>query len=160
MKRIVENIGMALFVLIVPLTASGQRNEALERLYAISDEVLIVSVFQERSGQYSAFDCSTYVSAKIVERIKTKNIKTDSLKVYFIRPIECDEDAKNIEAALAKEESRYIVFLSSDKPAIHFPPRRAYFYLSDTALGLQPYSKPLADFIRFFRERDQMKSKN
>lgn len=104
-----------------------QRNEALERLYSISDKILIIHVVSERPSLHSALECSTYIDAEIVEKIKTRDISLDSSVVHFVRPMECDENAKPSEGLLEKEYRRYVIFISSKDPAIRYPPRRIFF---------------------------------
>lgn len=69
--------------------------------------------------------------------------------------MECDENAKPSEGLLEKEYRRYVIFLSSKDPAIRYPPRRTFFYLSDTTLGLQPYSNNLVGSIRMLAKRER-----
>jgi len=154
MKTVKISVALFAFV-IMPLAVYCQRDEALERLYSISDEVLIVRVTHEQSGQHSALDCSSYVDAEIVEKFKSRNIAKDSSVVHFIRPIECDENVKPSEDVLEKGHPHYIVFLSSANPATRFPPRREFFYLSDTGLGLQLESKHLVGYIRMLAKREK-----
>jgi len=134
-------------LLIISVSGYSQETDALEKLYAISDEIIVIQIVKEESHQRSAFNCSTYIEATVVERLKSKG-KSDSLHVNFIRPLECDKNAKRQDDFLEKGKRLFVVFLkineSGQKGAL---PKRT-LYLADTSLGIQPFTNTLVSFIR------------
>jgi len=134
--------------LCLNMAAYAQKHPALECLYSLSSEVVLVRVTDERPKTQSFMTCTSDVTGEIVEVLKGSNLSADTRSLQFIRFLDCRENGTINPDKLLSKGKQYIVFFSSEPPGYDKITKQKTYPLSDNILGVQEYKVDLLIFLR------------
>lgn len=122
-----------------------------EQMWALSDEVLLVTVMDEKPNLLSsAYYCSAILYVEIESLYKDSRLTLDTKPLLVSRHYYCPSETKLKDLAL-NTDKKYILFISSKTPGnVRFgdQPSQPLYSLVDTILGIQEYESGLDEFLK------------
>lgn len=138
--------------LTLAVTSYGQSTEAIDKLKAISDEILLIKVTNDSTVHLMEnFRCYSAVYGDVIEIFKRTKIPSDRKKLIVFRGAKCDETGFPLEMKLLLGQ-QYFVFLSTEfmteKEIKSDQANPVQFNVSDVYLGILLYNEDLHKYLK------------